>query len=305
MPQVTMYYRVIVTAGHHRQPRSSSTWVEPDGPNPVQNSNAVPGSLWAGNAPPTYPYPKGAQTPPADFLFWSAGDGTNGQTGANPYFNCTVGNDPLTVVAWYLPEGGGNGPSGYVIDAFSDAINDFVDDDFVSVSPDAALTADANVVGWVPTNNGETLTAVPGTIHTGEVFEAWIGGQPVGHTATDQLDRDEAGYAVATYHRQNVPVPPNVGRHDALGWLILFGIINDAPGLQIPLGGGPGDPVGPWGPYLQRAARAATVASIGASTAGGAEIARLAMGEIEAATKQLEADISRGAGAAGNRLRGN
>ena len=297
MPQVTTRYRVIVTTGHHRQPRNGPAWAEPYPT--IANSNAVPGSQGQAFAPPTIPYPPNSQTH-ADFLFWSAGDGTNGQTGTDPTFSYTVGNDPLTVVAWYLPEGGGVGDqTGYVIDAFSDALNDFVDDDFVSVSPDAGLTSDANVVGWVPTDNGETLTAVPGSIHTGEAFESWIGGHPVANTATDQLAQQASGYAVATYRRQNVPVPSNVGQKELLVWLILFGIINDAPGVEVHPGGG-GGPVGPWGPYLERVARAAAVASVGIRMAGGAEITRVALAEVQAATKQLQVD----AGIAGKQHQG-
>jgi hypothetical protein len=288
MPHVTTHYRVIVAAGHHRQPRNSQKWLEPYLPSNVE---AVAGTPMNPFAPPQLSYTADGATLVANFLFWSAGDGSNGQTTTDQQLNTTVGDAPLTLVAWYLPPGGvGNGQPGYLIDAFSDALNDFVDDDFVEVSPDAALTHDANVVGWVPTGNAETLKAVPGSIHTGETFEHWIGGHP--SDEVDALNQKESGYAIATYHNQHVPVP-KPGISAAAAWLILFGIINDAPGLQIPLGGGGPVPVGPWGPYLQRVARAAGVASLGGGMRGSAEIAKLALAEVEGATKELGAALNR------------
>ena len=37
MPHVTTHYRVIVTAGRHRQPRNQNTWIEP---NPQSDADA-------------------------------------------------------------------------------------------------------------------------------------------------------------------------------------------------------------------------------------------------------------------------
>ncbi len=289
MPHVTTHYRVIVAAGHHRQPRNSQKWLEPY---PPSNVEAVPGTPMNPFAPPQLSYTGDGATQLASFLFWSAGDGTDGQTTTDQQLNTTVGNAPLTLVAWYLPPGGiGNGQPGYIIDAFSDALNDFVDDDFVTVSPDAALTHDANVVGWVPTASAESLTAAPGSIHTGESFEQWIGGNP--SSDVDALHESESGYAVATYHNQHLPVP-HLGVNATAAWLILWGIINDAPGFQIPRGGGGGGgPVGPWGPYLQRILRATSVGSLGTPMAGHAEVAKAAFAEVEAATKELGAQLAR------------
>ena len=284
MPHVTTHYRVIVTAGHPRQPRNSTKWIEPYAPSNVE---AVAGTTMNPFAQPQLSFTDGGQALVADFVFWSAGDGADGQTSTSNAFSTVVGNAPLTLVAWYLPAGGGpGGQAGYVIDAFSDALNDFVDDDFVSVAPDSALTQDANVVGWVPTTNAETLTAVPGSIHTGETFEQWIGGDPSG--TTDALARGESGYALATFHKNHIQIP-KLGGGALEAWLILFGIINDAPGLQIPRGGGGPVPVGPWGPFIERVVRAATVASLSASMAGSAAISRAAINEVVAATKDLQA----------------
>ena len=291
MPHVTTHYRVIVTAGHHRQPRNPGPkWIEPYAPSNVE---AVPGTTMNPFAQPQLSYVEDGQTVTANFLFWSAGDGVDGQSSTDTSFSTVVGDAPLTLVAWYLPPGGGNGPSGYIIDAFSDAMCDFVDDTFVQVAPDAALTSDANVVGWVPTAHAETLTAVPGTLHTGETFEHWIGGHPT--MTADNLLKNESGYAIATYHANHISVP-KTGVNAQEAWLILWGIINDAPGFQIPRGGGGGGgPVGPWGPYLARVARAAAVASLGAQMHGAAEFTRLSLHEVNQATQHLNEEAERSA----------
>jgi hypothetical protein len=243
-------------------------------------------------APPQLSYTVDGQTQVADFLFWSAGDGTNGQTTTNQLLNTTVGNAPLTLVAWYLPVGGpdGVGEDGYIIDAFSDALNDFVDDDFVEVSPDAALTHDANVVGWVPTAADESLKAVPGSIHTGESFEQWIGGHPTNDV--DELGSKQSGYAVATYHRQDVVVPPIRSQYEQ-GIIILYGVTNDAPGLGYIPGHGP-VPIDPgWGALLAAVQRAAGLASLAAGTDAAKEVTRIAVAQLNAAVKQFSATEGR------------
>jgi hypothetical protein len=282
MPHVTTHYRVIVTAGHHRQPRNSQKWIEPYA---ASNVEAIPGTPMNPFAPPTLGYTDGGQQFEAAFVFWSAGDGTNGQTTTTSTLSTTVGDSPLTLVAWYLPVGGiGNGQPGYIVDAFSDALNDFVDDDFVEVSPDAVLTSDANVVGWVPTANAESLKAVPGSIHTGETFEQWIGGHP--SSQVDDLGKEQSGYAIATYHRSNLVVP-RPGHYEQ-GVKILWGIVQDAPGAILgPNGPIPVDPG--WGALLQRIANAAVLASSGARTRAAAEVGKIALNEAEAAVRQLAA----------------
>jgi len=289
MPHVTTRYRIVVTAGHHRQPRNSTKWLEPYPANEVE---AIPGTALSEFAPPTLGYTDGGAPATASFLFWSTGDGTNGQTSTSPTLSTTVGANALTLVAWYLPVGGGvpGNSTGYFIDAFSDALNDFVDDDFVSVSPDASLTSDANVVGWVPTANAEDLKAVPGSIHTGETFEQWIGGMPTGDV--DDLTAKSDGYAIATYHRQTVPIPPVDDRY-AEFVKILWGIVNDAPGAVLgPNGPIPVDPG--WGALLERVFRAAVLASAGAKVHGSAEVRRIALNEVQAAVKELSGALERG-----------
>jgi hypothetical protein len=287
MPHVTTHYRVIVTAGHHRQPRNTQKWIEPYD---ASNVEAVPGTAMNPFAPPQLTYTADGSPHTADFVFWSAGDGTNGQTSTGQTLNTTVGTAPLTLVAWYLPEGGGpGGPgSGYIVDAFSDALNDFVDDDFVKVSPDDALSTDANVVGYVPTGSDEELAAVPGVIHTGERFEQWIGGHPSGNV--DDLQHGEDGYAIATYHNEHLPIP-KIPQYEA-GVKILWGIINDAPGAVLgPNGPVPVDPG--WRTLLERISAAAGVAAMARGMHGAAEVRRVAANEVTAAAKQFTAHVER------------
>lgn len=288
MPHVTTRYRIVVTAGHHRQPRNSTKWLEPYPANEVE---AIPGTALSEFAPPQLSYTDGGSPATANFLFWSAGDGTDGQTTTSPTLSTTVGTAPLTVVAWYLPVGGGSGTgTGYVIDAFSDALNDFVDDDFVTVSPDGSLTSDANVVGWVPTGNAEELKAVPGSIHTGETFEHWIGGMPTADI--DDLAAKSSGYAIATYHAQHLRIPRLDDRY-AEFVKILWGIINDGPGAILgPHGPIPIDPG--WGALLVRIFQAATVAGAGAHMKAAPELRRIAINELNVAVKEFSARLERG-----------
>ncbi|MCU1656046.1 MAG: hypothetical protein JWO57_702 [Pseudonocardiales bacterium] len=295
MPHVTTHYRVYVTAGHHRQPRNTTSWIEP---NPASDAEVVPGTVITPYAPPQLAYLSNGQAQVASFMFWSATDGTNGQTSTNQTLNQTVDTAPMTLTAWYMPQGGigGNGGPGYIVDAFSDALGDFVDDTFVTVKDasnavNAALTDEANVVGVVPTTNLEKLDAA-GSVHTGETFEQWIGGSASG--AEDTLGAGTSGVAIATYHRSHLTLP-NKGVTEREGWIILYGVTNDAPGVVIPIGGGGGPvPVGPWGPYLQRAVRAAAVGSLATGMRGSAEVGRIAAADAMAAAKQIEEQVAKG-----------
>jgi hypothetical protein len=286
MPHVTTHYRVLVVEGRHRQPRNTTSWIEP---NPQSDAEVIAGTTLTPYAPPQLAYNDDGTPEVANFLFWSAGDGTNGQTTANQTLHQTIASSPMTLTAWYVPPGGlgpGGGP-GYILDAFSDAIGDFVDDTFVTVTSDASLTTQANVVGIIPTTNQETLDAT-GSIHTGESFEHWIGGNPSG--PTDTLAAGTSGVAIATYHRNNIVfTPPNVNAQQ--GVIILYGIINDANGVAL-IGGHP-VPVNPgWGSYLGRVNRAAGMSSLAQGTRAAAEVEKLAIAEVLEATKQLQAQVA-------------
>ena len=283
MPHVTTHYRVYVADGHHRQPRNGVTWIEP---NPQSDAEVVAGTTITPYAPPQLAYPDGVAT----FLFWSATDGTNGQTTTSQTLHQTVASSPMTLTAWYLPPGGignGGGP-GYIVDAFSDALGDFVDDTFVTVVGDAALTTEANVVGIVPTATDETLVA-NGSVHTGESFEHWIGG--IANGDHDLLEASTSGVAIASYHRQQIQLPKT--HVPSAGAIILFGVIQDGGGAILPLGGGGPVPVGPWGPFAEAAARAIAVGSLSHGMHGSAELSRIAFANVMESAKQLGAAVER------------
>ncbi len=282
MPHVTTHYRVIQAGDHHRQPRSANTWIEP---NPPSETEAVAGSTITPYAPPHLAYvDSGGHDAEGSFVFWSATDGTDGQTSTNNTLNQAVGSTPMTLTAWYAPlGGGGDGPRFEFVDAFSDAVGDFVDDTFVTVTSDPSLTANANVVGEVPTAAAESLLAA-GAIHTGETFEQWIGGNPDGDQ--DAIAKDSTGIAIATYQNHHLRVP-NVGRYEQ-GMKILWGIVNDAQGAYLgPHGPVPYDPG--WGRMIERVSAAAGVVALSAGTKGAAEITKVAMAEVTDAVGDLQA----------------
>ena len=149
MTAVTVDFRLINSAGHHRQPRTGPTWT------------ALPGGYLTDSTPGTTAQATAGAVPNATFLFWSASDGEGGAATESVTINQTVGANPLTLTAWYLPTGGdGTGGPAVLLDAFSLSLGDFVDDDFVVVTSDPALTSQANVAGVVPTGSAQTLDAL-------------------------------------------------------------------------------------------------------------------------------------------------
>ena len=235
MTAVTVDFRLINSAGHHRQPRTGPTWT------------TLPGGYLTDSTPGTTAQATAGVVPDATFLFWSASDGEGGAATENTTINQTVGNNPLTLTAWYLPNGGGTGKPVVLLDAFSLTIGDFVDDDFVTVTSDPALTSAANVAGVVPTSSPQSLEAF-GSVH-GQNFVEWIGaGSDAGQTLS--LDAGSVGFAIATYRAKKISViHPDI--HLIEGWIVIGGVTVDGGGWVIPIGGGGGGgPVGPWGPFI-------------------------------------------------------
>jgi hypothetical protein len=232
-------------------------------------------------------------------MFWSATDGTDGQTSTNQTLNQVVGGSPLTLTAWYLPPGGfgpGGGP-GFLDDAFSDALGDFVDDTFVTCTSDGSLTNEANVVGDISTAHEESLRA-NASIHTGEGFEHWIAvaesgqQQPSINGEDVTLHQNTSGVAIAAYHKSHLSLPKGVNEEE--GWVLLGGITRDGGGYQFPIGHpGGGGPVGPWGPYIARAAKAAALGQLSQGIKGAAEVQRIAANEALQAAEQLNKQVER------------
>lgn len=274
MTAVTVDFRLINSAGHHRQPRTGPTWTP------------LPGGYLTDSTPGSTAQATAGAVPNATFLFWSASDGEGGAATEGVTINQTVGSNPLTLTAWYLPVGGdGTGGPVVLLDAFSLSLGDFVDDDFVTVTSDGSLTSQANVAGVVPTEKAQTLEAF-GTVHS-QQFVEWIGtGTPAGQTLS--LDAGVSGFAIATYRTKKI----SIGRPDFSGllegWILLGGVDVDGGGWVIPIGGGGGGgPVGPWGPYVAHLGR---LLNIGVSAHGlgkeGLEFQRSALIKVMELTKQ-------------------
>lgn len=280
MPTVTVQYRLINSAGHHRQPRTGPTWT------------ALPGGSTIAGQPGADATADAIPVEGATFLFWSASDGEGGKTTTNQHVSQTIGANPLSLVAWYLPVGGdGTGGPAVLLDAFSITIGDFVDDDFATVTSNPALTAQANVAGVVPTDVAQTLVA-NGNVHGG-AFVEWIGtGSALGSTLS--LAAGISGFSIATYRTKKIEVG-QIDLNIREGWLIFGGIASDGDGFVIPIGGGPGGgPVGPWGPFVAQVAR---LLNIGVSSAAmgrdGIELQRSALGKLAALTKTQTAQIGK------------
>jgi len=267
--------RIGSPAGHHRQPRSGPTSSTLIG---GASTEATPGSVVHATA---------AELEGLRFVFWSASDGIGGAVATTSSIDQQVGDSPLTLTAWYYPVGGDGGPgeAGYLIDAFSATLNDFVDDDFVTVTSDPSLTATANVAGWVPTKQAQQLTAY-GSIHGGQVFQTWVGDAPA-TGATASLARGASGLAIATYRAQQIAIP-RLDIDKRQGWLIFGGIGVDGGGFVIPIGGGPGGgPVGSWGPFVERVGHLLQV-GVHSSRLGkdGLRLQHLALEQLQVATKE-------------------
>lgn len=295
MPHVSIHYRIYLGAGHHRRPRNPQPWIEPY---PSSEVDVATGGIITPFAPPTLPYtPSGGSTVEPGFVFWSLSDGSGGRTQTTEALTETVGASPLTLIAWYyLPPGGGpnGGGTAVLIDAYSVLHGDFVDDDFVTVTSDPSLSSSANVDGVVPTAVSETVQAF-GSIPTGEGFDDWVT-SPGGTSAVGEVltaPAKSGGLAIATYRATGSKVPNvNLPRE---GVIVLFGVVNDAPGIVIPIGGGGGPvPVGPWGPFVARIVAAAGLhdGASGLSAQAAARVREVADGEIARAAREL-ADAAR------------
>jgi hypothetical protein len=220
MPHITVYYKMHVLAGHHRQPRNHSSDVRlaPRAGSDVPN----PGNY----IPPFFaqlPYDLGGPGL-ATLLFWNVTDGTHGQVFPPTPFNQTVAENPLTITAWYFPvTGPGVGRPGIISDALSAALGRFIDDPLVTVTSnpaqtnDAAVTANANVSGFVQTDFERQLRASLTVMSSSEPFGRWIlndAAMPL-DDATLTVSKGASGIAIAIYQTSVLrPTPPGVGKPD-------------------------------------------------------------------------------------------
>jgi hypothetical protein len=195
----------------------------------------------------------------AQLLFWSVSDGTNGQTHPAGPLTQPVGANPLTITAWFFPVGGdgGNGPTAIIDDAFSAVKGDFIDDTFVTVTTDASLTDDANVVGVVPTASAETLKASAAVTSTTEPFSKWLSfGAGTPSSNTIDVPAGASGIAIAIYERSGAVLNLPSRKYEIGGFLI--GAVAIDGGGAIVINGIP-HPVDPWGPLMVSLARASLI----------------------------------------------
>jgi hypothetical protein len=208
MPHVTVYYRMHVPAGHQRRPRNHAadlTLAQTAGSD-VPNPGIYTPPFFA-----QLPYELGGGGL-AKMLFWNVTDGTHGQVHAPTPFDQTVAENPLTITAWYVPITGPRvaGP-GISDEAFSAALGRFIDDTFVTVTSnpaqanDAALTGDANVIGFVPTDVERQLHARATVTSTTEPFGRWIlngAGMPLEDRSLT-VKKGDSGIAIAIYQSKH------------------------------------------------------------------------------------------------------
>jgi len=252
------------------------------------------GGTYQAWAPPSISWTDSHVMHSASFAFWSvvgASDGASVITGQS--LSCTVDGSDVQAVAWYLPAGGPGGPGGgpaVYIDAFDVNQGRFFDEDFVTVTPDAALSANANETGVVPTASAEDIHAVS-SIETVPFLDWTEFVQPAPQVISDEnLHADANSTAVAFAFYQTVVVSHRRPPREELGTWVSYGVMVDAGG---PTGHGP---VPPWSPLLRQFAAGlalADAASLVAAEFQGA-VRKLAADQVTLASRQIADQIAGG-----------
>jgi hypothetical protein len=296
MPQVSVYFKMYIPGGHHRQPRNAGAMIDLSPPSTflaTSPSNFIPSYF------DILHYSYGGGSGDAELMFWSVTDGTNGRVYPAGTLTQPVGALPLTITAWYRPisgpANGGNGGSSIIDDAFSAVQGSFIDDTFVNVTSDPSLTSNANVVGVVPTKVAETLDASGTVASTTEPFNQWIAVDAgVASGATLKVPAGANGIAIAVYQLADASV--HRPRQYEIGGIVIGGIPVDGPGVII-IGGVP-HPVGPWGPLIVRLVRNSTIALEATSMEKkiGAQVRRLSAQDSLVAIKHALPELEREAG---------
>ena len=217
MPSLTYNYVYFQGGPHTRQPRSVTGY---GGFQPIGNLSGAAGTLQSQTpfSPPSgsLPLTTTVGTTIYHFAFVNVSGGTEGgQTSFNAGTppQVTVGTAPIVVLVVYLPSGsiGGPGTSGASIDAFDESTGSLVDDTFVSVTPNAALTSGGNVDGWVPTTNTETITADAVITPTQADFDKWVNlGTGQASSAAAFSAQAEQSYDILAFYKAPPVVAPPV-----------------------------------------------------------------------------------------------
>jgi hypothetical protein len=258
MPIVHTRYVTYISAGRRRHPGSAAK----DITDPFDNTVNGPSVYhdWA-NPQATWTDEMG-KLQSARFAFWSVTGGADGAfVSRDAALSVPVGDDPIMVTAWYLPEGvGGPGDPTTYIDAFDIDLGDFFDDDFVSVAPDTGLTFNANELGLVPTAAQETIQAYAGI--GGRVLEDWqiLEVTPAGADTASGPNLSTAAksgaVAFAFYKRPHSGGLRLDDRQYRVGTWVSFGVTVDGGG---PTGNGP---VPPWEPLIRELAASLSMAYV-------------------------------------------
>lgn len=286
MAQITAYYKMYLPAGHHRQPRNANSELDLA----PASGGATPFT------PPFFPQlpynlPNNGGNGMAKLLFWSDTDGTTGVIRPPQAFNIPSAATARTVTGWYFPVSGPGGPGGgtaIIDDAFSAKLGRFIDDTFVDVTSDPSLTANANVIGVVPTTKKQTLVAKANVQSTTEPFSQWVLNDalmPVGD-ASLHVAKGTNGIAIAVYQQGEFARPQFFDFAESVK--ILFGVIQDGGG------GTTGGPVGPWDPLITALidSRAIAARAVALDRKIGTQVTSLAaqdaVGALRIAVKKFE-----------------
>ena len=300
MPNLTVNYYAYGRRGR----RHSASPVVPIAPS--LHSSPISGTPADINAYPISGYPT--------FAFWSiVGESGGGRVSRTALEVVHAADDPLIATAWYLPSGGGGtGGPGLGIDAFDVNRGQFFDDDFVSVAPDAALSAAANYDGFVPTASIEHITAFDpcheAVISANIPFVNWMVVDPPA-PATGTVLNPPVGSNGTAFAMYRLPdgIDPGFKRphiDELLTWLYLSpGVLVGGGGFGIRPGGGGPVPIDPVGALIARLDPAARQAVTGVLLNGAAkqmapnefaaQLGRIGIGMAEAGLKALNADIQR------------
>lgn len=227
----------------------------------------------------------------ADFAFWSVVGAQGGASvSTDPSLDITVDGSDVQAVAWYLPSGGSNGGGpAFYIDAFDVNEGRFFDEDFVTISPDAALTAEANETGVVPTTSAEDILAV-GEIE-GVPFQDWtefVQPAPQVISNEDLHAGAETSTVAFAFYQTLVHQGPRSPREYEAGTWVSWGVKVDGGGAT---GHGP---VEPWNPFVRQLAAGlalADVASLVAPELRGA-VSELAAKQVSLASQQIAGRIA-------------
>jgi len=286
MPTVHTHYVTYNRKGGRRLHAGTAT---DDIVSPLE-TGAEPGEKYEAWAPPAIEWTDEHGKHAADFAFWSVVGAQNGASvTTDQSLDVKVGSSDMQAAAWYLPSGGnGNGGPAFYIDAFDINEGRFFNEDFVTVSPDASLAANANETGVVPTESAEEITAV--TSIEGVPFLDWTEfTQPAPEVVAGEdlhAAADATAVAFAFYQTPASAEPHRPSQSEIATW-VSWGVTVDGGG---PTGHGP---VEPWNPFVRQLAAGLALADTAAlvSPELRTAVSELAARQVTIASQQIAGQI--------------